>query len=145
MSNSPIRIRSKLDILFRKMGYVPVARHKTKNITLYRQGDVTYVLNAEPGSFGMKFVDTHGPCAPSMAWRVVDAQKAFEHAVARGATPYEGDDKTMDVPAIVGIGGSLLYFVDTYGERARPIRRNSTGCGSSIRSRKASVSIISTT
>ncbi|NKX63966.1 4-hydroxyphenylpyruvate dioxygenase [Labrenzia sp. 5N] len=107
----------KLDELFRKMGYLPVAKHKSKNITLYRQGDVTYVLNAEPGSFGMKFVDTHGPCAPAMAWRVVDAQKAFEHAVAKGATPYEGDDKTLDVPAIVGIGGSLLYFVDTYGAK----------------------------
>jgi len=107
----------KLDALFRKMGYVPVAKHKRKNITLYRQGDVTYVLNAEPGSFGMTFVDTHGPCAPSMAWRVVDARKAFDHAVARGATPYDGKDKTLDVPAIVGIGGSLLYFIDAYGDK----------------------------
>ena len=107
----------KLDELFRKMGYVPVAKHKTKNITLYRQGDVTYVLNAEPGSFGMRFVEAHGPCAPGMAWRVVDAQKAFDHAVKMGATPYEGDDKALDVPAIIGIGGSLLYFVDTYGDK----------------------------
>ena len=48
-----------------------------------------------------------------MAWRVVDAKHAFDHAVSKGATPYEGDDKTLDVPAIVGIGGSLLYFVET--------------------------------
>ena len=105
----------KLDAVFRKMGYVPVAKHKTKAITLYRQGDVTYVLNAEPGSFGMTFVDAHGPCAPSMAWRVVDAGHAFRHAVAKGATPYKGTDKTIEAPAIVGIGGSLLYFVDRYG------------------------------
>ncbi|MBO6758021.1 MAG: 4-hydroxyphenylpyruvate dioxygenase [Roseibium sp.] len=105
----------KLDAVFRKMGYVPVAKHKTKAITLYRQGDVTYVLNAEPGSFGMTFVDAHGPCAPSMAWRVVDAGHAFRHAVAKGATPYKGTNKTIDAPAIVGIGGSLLYFVDRYG------------------------------
>lgn len=105
----------KLDALFRKMGYVPVAKHKSKNITLYRQGDVTYVLNAEPGSHGMSFVETHGPCAPSMAWRVVDAQKALDHAVAKGATPYEGEGKVLETPAIVGIGGSLLYFVDRYG------------------------------
>ncbi|MTH98884.1 4-hydroxyphenylpyruvate dioxygenase [Roseibium sp. RKSG952] len=105
----------KLDTLFRKMGYRPVATHKTKAITLYRQGDVTYVLNAEPGSFGMTFVESHGPCAPSMAWRVVDAGHAFRHAVSKGATPYEGSDKTLDAPAIVGIGGSLLYFIDRYG------------------------------
>ncbi|AXS42764.1 4-hydroxyphenylpyruvate dioxygenase [Breoghania sp. L-A4] len=107
----------KLDALFRKMGYVPVARHKSKAITLYRQGDITYVLNAEPGSHAMRFVDEHGPCAASMAWRVVDAQHAFDHAVSKGATPYLADDKALDVPAIVGIGGSLLYFVETYGEK----------------------------
>lgn len=107
----------KLDVLFRKMGYAPVARHKTKNITVYRQGTINYILNAEPGSFGMRFVDEHGPCAPSMAWRVVDAQHAFDRAVELGAEPYEGDDKTLNVPAIKGIGGSLLYFVDTYGAK----------------------------
>ena len=99
------------------MGYVPVARHKTKNITVWRQGDINYILNAEPGSHATKFVDKHGPCAPSMAWRVVDAKHAYNHAVAKGATPYEGDDKTLDVPAIVGIGGSLLYFIETYGDK----------------------------
>ena len=107
----------KLEELFTRMGYAPVARHRSKAITLWRQGDITYVLNAEPGSFGMRFVDEHGPCAPSMAWRVVDAKHAFEHAVAKGATPYEGTDKVLDVPAIVGIGGSLLYFVETYGAK----------------------------
>lgn len=102
-----------LEDTFRKMGFEPVAKHKTKAITLWKQGDITYVLNAEPGSFGMRFVDLHGPCAPSMAWRVVDAQHAFEHAVAKGAMPYLGDDKVVDAPAILGIGGSLLYFIDS--------------------------------
>ncbi|MDH5797709.1 MAG: 4-hydroxyphenylpyruvate dioxygenase [Paracoccaceae bacterium] len=105
-----------LRALFTKMGYVHVANHKTKKIELWQQGDITYVLNAEPGSFGMRFVTEHGPCAPSMAWRVVDADHAFKHAVSKGATPYEGEDKTMDVPAIVGIGGSLIYFIDQYYE-----------------------------
>jgi 4-hydroxyphenylpyruvate dioxygenase len=103
--------------LFTRMGYLPVARHKSKNITLWRQGDITYVLNAEPGSFGMNFVAAHGPCAPSMAWRVVDAKHAHDHAVAKGAESYAGADKVLDVPAIKGIGGSLLYFVDTYGDK----------------------------
>ena len=106
-----------LDALFRSMGFIPVARHKHRDITLYRQGDINYVLNADTTSFGGQFVEQHGPCAPSMAWRVVDAKHAFDHAVKNGATPYEGDDKLLDVPAIEGIGGSLLYFIETYGEK----------------------------
>lgn len=100
--------------LFARMGYVLTARHKAKAIELWQQGDVTYVLNAEPNSFAARFVEEHGPCAPSMGWRVVDAQQAFDHAVSKGAEPYLGDDKTIDVPAIKGIGGSLIYFVDQY-------------------------------
>jgi len=105
-----------LEALFTRMGYVPVAKHKTKNITVWRQGDINYILNAEPGSHAMTFVQKHGPCAPSMAWRVVDAKHAFDHAVSKGAEPYVGNDKTLDVPAIVGIGGSIIYFIDTYDE-----------------------------
>ena len=107
----------KLAELFTRMGYAKVATHKTKKIDVWRQGDINYVVNAEAGSHAMRFVDEHGPCAPAMAWRVVDAKHAFDHAVSKGATPYDGDDKTLDVPAIVGIGGSLLYFVETYGDR----------------------------
>jgi 4-hydroxyphenylpyruvate dioxygenase len=103
--------------LFERMGYTAVAQHRTKAITLYRQGDITYVLNAEPGLFATRFVEAHGPCAPSMAWRVVDAGHAFEHAVRNGAEPYTGADKTLDAPAIRGIGGSLIYFVDRYGTK----------------------------
>ncbi len=102
--------------LFTRMGYAHTATHKTKAIELWQQGDITYVLNAEPGSHALRFVEEHGPCAPSMAWRVVDAQHAFAHAVAKGAEPYDGPGKTMDVPAIVGIGGSLIYFIDQYYE-----------------------------
>ena len=105
-----------LTALFSQMGYVEVARHRSKSISVWRQGDINYLVNNEPGSHGQRFVDEHGPCAPSMAWRVVDAQHAFDHAVARGAEPYLADDKAIDVPAIVGIGGSLLYFVDQYGD-----------------------------
>ncbi len=101
---------------FARMGYIHTATHKTKQIELWQQGDITYVLNNEPGSHALSFVEEHGPCAPSMAWRVVDADHAFEHAVSKGATPYEGEGKTMDVPAIVGIGGSLIYFIDQYYE-----------------------------
>ncbi len=103
-----------LRALFARMGFTLTARHKRKDVELWQQGDITYILNAEPGSFGMDFVNLHGPCAPSMGWRVADAQAAFDHAVARGGAPFEGDKKTMDVPAIRGIGGSLIYFIDQY-------------------------------
>ncbi|MGB7261974.1 MAG: 4-hydroxyphenylpyruvate dioxygenase [Albidovulum sp.] len=105
-----------LRTVFTRMGYQLVARHRTKNVELWQQGDITYVLNAAPDSFASRFVAEHGPCAPSMGWRVVDADHAFAHAVAKGAEPYEGDDKTIDTPAIRGIGGSLIYFIDQYYE-----------------------------
>ena len=107
----------KLEALFRMMGYVPVARHRTKAITVWRQGDINYIVNGEPGTHAAQFIDAHGPCAASMAWRVVDAAQAVEHAISKGAEPYEGDGKVLDAPAIVGIGGSLLYFIDTYGDK----------------------------
>ncbi|MFV2002072.1 MAG: 4-hydroxyphenylpyruvate dioxygenase, partial [Paracoccaceae bacterium] len=97
---------------FTAMGYAHTASHKTRAIELWQQGDISYVLNADPDSFAWRFAQDHGPCAPSMAWRVVDAEQAHAHAVSRGATSCEGDDKTMQVPAIVGIGGSLIYFIE---------------------------------
>jgi 4-hydroxyphenylpyruvate dioxygenase len=100
--------------LFRAMGFEKVALHKTRAIELWQQGDITYVINAESTGFSAEFVEKHGPCAPSMGWRVVDADHALRHAIAQGAEVYQGQDKVLDVPAIKGIGGSLIYFVDRY-------------------------------
>ena len=105
---------SELRELFAKMGYKHTATHKNKNIQLWQQGDITYVLNDEPNSQAQRFVEEHGPCAPSMGWRVVDAQYAFKYAVEKGAKPYNGNDRTLNVPAIEGIGGSLIYFIEDY-------------------------------
>jgi 4-hydroxyphenylpyruvate dioxygenase len=105
-----------LRALFIRMGYALTARHKAKAIELWQQGDITYVLNDEPGSHARRFVEEHGPCAPSMCWRVVDAAHAFAHAVSLGAEPFDGPQKTLDLPAIKGIGGSLIYFTDRYGD-----------------------------
>jgi 4-hydroxyphenylpyruvate dioxygenase len=106
--------------LFEGMGYVEVARHRSKAISLYRQGGINYVLNREPDTHAARFIAAHGPCAPSMAWRVVDAKYALKRAIDLGAQEYVGADKTLDVPAVIGIGGSLLYFVETYGEKGSP-------------------------
>lgn len=102
---------------FRAMGYVMTARHKTRAIELWQQGDITYILNTDPDSHASAFAADHGPCAASMGWRVVDAHHAFDHAVKLGANAYTGAGKVLDVPAIVGIGGSLIYFIEDYGSR----------------------------
>jgi 4-hydroxyphenylpyruvate dioxygenase len=80
---------------------------------------VNYLVNEEPGGHAARFVEAHGPCAPSMAFRVADARLAYERALSLGAEAADPADgpKTLDVPAIKGIGGSLLYFVDRYGAR----------------------------
>ncbi|MDB5484846.1 MAG: 4-hydroxyphenylpyruvate dioxygenase [Tardiphaga sp.] len=105
-----------LHALFRLMAFSAVAKHKTKAITVYRQGDINYLVNEQRGTHGHDFVAAHGPCAPSMAFRVVDARRAYERALSLGAEPADATpaQKPLDVPAIKGIGGSLLYFVDRY-------------------------------
>jgi 4-hydroxyphenylpyruvate dioxygenase len=109
----------KLGELFEQMGFTAVARHRSRDVTLYRQGDVNFVVNAEPDSFARRFAEAHGPCACAMAFRVADAKHAFERAVRLGAKPIETHVGPMElnIPAIEGIGGSLLYFVDRYGEQ----------------------------
>jgi len=124
-----------LHALFRLMGYVPVARHRTKKITVYRQGDINYLVNEEPGTHGHGFVAAHGPCAPSMAFRVVDAKQAYERALSLGAEAADisSAQKTLDVPAIKGIGGSLLYFVDKHGAKGSPYAQEFDWLGDSDR------------
>jgi 4-hydroxyphenylpyruvate dioxygenase len=108
-----------LRTVFARMGYALTARHRTRAIELWQQGDITYILNDEPGSHARRFAAEHGPCAPSMGWRVADAGHAFRHAVAQGATPFNGAGKTLDLPAITGIGGSMIYLTDAYGADPR--------------------------
>lgn len=107
---------TQLQYLFDQLGFTPVARHKTKNILLYRQGDINFLLNAEPNSFASTFTDVHGPCACSMGFRVKDAQQAFQLLIDRGAEPHQSEDMTLNVPAIKGIGGSIIYLIDEYSQ-----------------------------
>ena len=112
---------AQLHALFSRMGFTAVARHRHRQTTLYRQGDVNYLVSETPGSHAARFADAHGPCVPSMAFRVVDARHAFERALSLGASaadPAIHGPLTMNVPAIEGIGGSLIYFVDKYHDSA---------------------------
>jgi 4-hydroxyphenylpyruvate dioxygenase len=105
--------------LFERLGFRAVARHRSKQVTLYRQGDINFIINAEPESFGQAFARVHGPSACAMAFRVKDAAVAFRRAVALGARPVPQKTGPMElnIPAIEGIGGSLIYLVDRYGAR----------------------------
>lgn len=110
---------SELDRLFRRLGFRVTARHRSKQVTLYQQGDVNFVVNAETGSFGQAFARLHGPSVCAFALRVDDAGAAYERAVRLGAKPYHRPAGPMElnIPAIFGIGNSLIYFVDRYGDR----------------------------
>ncbi len=106
-----------LRTLFERLGFPVVARHRSKNVTLHRQGDVNFIINAEPNSFGQAFARTHGPSACAMAFRVKDAAYAYRRALELGAKsgPASAGPMELNIPSIEGIGGSLIYLVDRYG------------------------------
>jgi 4-hydroxyphenylpyruvate dioxygenase len=105
--------------VFEGMGLPAVARHRSKNGTLHKQGDINFIINAEHDSFAQKFARAHGPCACAMAFRVADAAVAYARALTLGAKPgpVTAGPMELNIPSIVGIGGSLIYLVDRYGER----------------------------
>ena len=105
--------------IFEAMGFTPVAKHRSKNVTLWRQGDINFILNAEHGGQAEGFYNAHGPSANAMAFRVKDAAVALKRAKELGIETYEGKVGPMElsIPAIKGIGESLIYLVDRYGEQ----------------------------
>ena len=109
---------SVMNALFRQMGFTPVARHKYRAVTAWRQGDVVYLANAEPSSYASRFLASHGPCAVGMGWRMVDPAFALRRSIENGASPAPIDQGAiaLDAPAIAGIGGSLIYFVPQEGD-----------------------------
>jgi 4-hydroxyphenylpyruvate dioxygenase len=109
---------AQLAALFERMGFAAAARHRSKDVTLYKQGDVNFILNAEPESFAQAFARLHGPSVCAIAFRVRDAAAAYDRAIRLGARPVHGKVGPMElnIPAIEGIGGSLIYLVDRYGE-----------------------------
>ncbi len=108
-----------LESMMNALGMTLVARHPTKKLRLYRQNDINFLVNSEPDSYAHKFVQQHGPSAGACGFRVENAQEAFNRAIERGARPFT-DEKAKagwTMPAIYGIGDSLVYFVDKYGPR----------------------------
>lgn len=108
-----------LETLFTQLGFTKIAKHKSKNVHLWRQGDINFILNAEKDSHAEGFYNAHGPSANAMAFRVKDTAVAVRHAKALGIEviePKVGEGE-LHIPALRGVGGSLIYLVDRYGDK----------------------------
>ena len=106
--------------LFRKLGFSAIAKHRTKQITLYRQGACNFLVNEEPDSFAADFAKTHGPSACGFAIRFRNpSDDTLRRVLANGAEEitHKSATKAVDVPVIKGIGGCMLYLVDRYGDK----------------------------
>ncbi|HEY8050169.1 MAG TPA: 4-hydroxyphenylpyruvate dioxygenase [Ramlibacter sp.] len=102
--------------LFERMGFKAIARHRHKDVVLYRQGGINFIINAEPDSFAQRFARLHGPSICAIAFRVQDAKAAYERAISLGAWGYaqQAGPGELNIPAIKGIGDSLIYLVDRW-------------------------------
>ena len=109
-----------LEPVFEMLGFTQVAWHRSKDVALYRQGDINFIVNREPASLAAYFAAEHGPSACGMAFRVTDSHKAYTRALALGAQPMDTQPGPMELrlPAIRGIGGAPLYLIDRYGDGA---------------------------
>jgi 4-hydroxyphenylpyruvate dioxygenase len=105
-----------LETAFEQMGFTLVAKHRSKDVVLYRQGEINFIVNRDPKSPAAYFAAEHGPSACGMAFRVKDAHKAYALALQRGAQPLEMPTGPMELrlPAIKGIGGAPLYLIDRF-------------------------------
>ena len=105
-----------LEPIFEAMGFTRVARHKSKDVELWRQGDINLLSNYEKKGHPYYYADEHGPSACGMAFRVKDSQQAYSEVLRRGAQPMDTHTGPMELklPAIKGIGGTMLYLIDRY-------------------------------
>ena len=130
-----------LEPVFELLGFTAVAKHRSKNVTLFRQGNINFILNEEKDCYASYFAEEHGPCACGMAFRVKDSHQAYNLALEKGGQPIEIPTGPMELrlPAIKGIGGAPLYLIDRYKEGQsiydidfdffEGVDRNPVGCG----------------
>ncbi|KQW00774.1 4-hydroxyphenylpyruvate dioxygenase [Rhizobacter sp. Root1221] len=107
-----------LEPVFEAMGFTKVAQHRSKAVTLYRQGGINFIVNSEPHSAASYFAAEHGPSACGMAFRVKNSHLAYARALELGAQPVEVPTGPMELrlPAIKGIGGAPLYLIDRFAD-----------------------------
>ena len=130
-----------LEPVFDLLGFTAVAKHKSKNVTLYRQGGINFILNEEKNCYASYFAEEHGPSACGMAFRVRDSHHAYNRAIEMGAQAVDIPTGPMELrlPAIKGIGGAPLYLIDRFEEGTsiydidfeffEGVDRNPEGCG----------------
>ncbi|WP_019936853.1 4-hydroxyphenylpyruvate dioxygenase [Bordetella sp. FB-8] len=108
----PVALRRVFDLL----GFKAIAKHRHKDVTLHRQGGINFLINADHDSFAQRFARLHGPSICAIAFRVQDAAKAYKRALELGAWGYDSHSGPMElnIPAIKGIGDSLIYLVDRW-------------------------------
>jgi len=107
-----------IEPVLERLGFVHVAQHRSKDVALFRQGEINFIVNREPASVASYFAAEHGPSACGMAFRVRDSHVAYERALAQGAQPVDLPPGPMELklPAIKGIGGAPLYLIDRFGD-----------------------------
>ena len=130
-----------LETAFSLLGFTEVAKHRSKDVRLWRQGDINFIINNQPKSKAWYFAREHGPCACGMAFRVKDAHAAYDRALEQGAEPVEIPTGPMELrlPAIKGIGGATVYLIDRYQDGSsiydidfnffEGVERHPRGCG----------------
>jgi len=130
-----------LEPVFEMMGFTHVANHRSKNVKLFRQGGINFIINSEPNSLAAFFAEEHGPSPCGLAFRVRDSHQAYARALELGAQPIDIQPGPMELrlPAIKGIGNAPIYLIDRYGEGASiydidfefrdGVDRHPEGCG----------------
>ncbi|QLL12695.1 3-dehydroshikimate dehydratase QuiC [Pseudomonas chlororaphis] len=105
---------AKLGGWLERLGFAKAGQHRSKNVSLMRQGDINLILNSEPYSFAHSFFEAHGPSVCATAIRVKDSAKALERAVAYKGQPYRGlvGPNELELAAVRELDGSLIYLVD---------------------------------
>lgn len=136
--------RGVLEPVFAMMGFTHVANHRSKDVVLWRQGDINFIINYESASPAYFYAEEHGPSACGMAFRVSNAKMAYERAIQLGAQPVDiaAGPMELKLPAIKGIGGAILYLIDRYDEGASiydidfeflpGVDRKPAGCGFNV-------------
>src|SRR5262245_37944415 len=109
---------TQLSHVMEALGFVAIARHRSKNVTLYRQGGINFILNGEGKGFPKQFADSHGPSVCAIAIRVDDAPKVMARAQQLGAKALVNEPGPMEVvlPGIEGIGGSRIFYIYRFEE-----------------------------
>jgi 4-hydroxyphenylpyruvate dioxygenase len=98
------------------MGFRPVGRHRSREVLLYRQGEMNVVINAHVSSLPRSSAPTETPVIAAIALRVRDAASAYRRALERGAwaVPTHVEVMELNIPAVHGVGSSRIYFVDRF-------------------------------